>query len=364
VSIVVTGGAGYIGSHVVRLLRQRGEAVTVIDDLSAAPNPAASSPAAPDPGGLAAYAKRVGDPNLSAAPDPGGLAAYAKRVGDAALVVADVADPAALPRLVEAMSGADAVIHFAARKQVAESVARPAWYFAQNVGGLANVLAAMEKAGVGAMVFSSSAAVYGPSGGAAVTEDAPLAPINPYGETKVVGESMLDDAAASFGLRRASLRYFNVAGVGWSDLADLGRSNLVPMVLERLAAGQAPVVFGDDYPTPDGTCIRDYVHVLDVAEAHVAALDYLARPDRPDAVFNVGTGRGASVREVIAALGGAAGRDVVPAVAQRRPGDPAQVVADPPRIAEVMGWRSRLTLEDIAASAVAAWPWPDPARAE
>ncbi|MDR1427191.1 MAG: UDP-glucose 4-epimerase GalE [Bifidobacteriaceae bacterium] len=313
---IVTGGAGYIGAHVVRLLLERGEEVVVVDDLS------------------------IG---------------VASRVGAARLVVADVADPANVPVLTEALRGGDSVIHFAARKQVGQSVDLPAWYFQQNVAGLANVLIAMERAGVEKLVFSSSAATYGLPDAALVREDATLDPINPYGQTKVVGEWMAHDAVLSFGLRLACLRYFNVAGAGWPELGDPAVLNLVPMVLEKLAAGEAPAIFGDDYPTPDGTCVRDYVHVLDLAEAHIAAIEYLDRPERPATVFNVGTGEGASVRQVIEQIGIASGLDTTARIAPRRPGDPAYLVGDPSRIAEVLGWRASRGLPEIAASAWQAW---------
>jgi UDP-glucose 4-epimerase len=284
----------------------------------------------------------------------------AHRVGTARLIEADVADPAILPTLTDAMRGADAVIHFAARKQVGESVSRPAWYFRQNVGGIAGVLEAMEEAGVPKMVFSSSAATYGMPDVPRVTEDTPLTPINPYGQTKVVGEWVAADAVTAWGLRLASLRYFNVAGSGWPELGDPAVLNLVPMVLDKLAHSQAPVIFGDDYPTPDGTCVRDYIHVLDLAEAHLAALDYLALPERPYSIFNVGTGVGASVREVIDAIGAVTGLDATPRIAPRRPGDPPYLVGDPTRIAEVLGWRASRALPEIVASAWEAWQTSPP----
>ncbi|MDR1294419.1 MAG: NAD-dependent epimerase/dehydratase family protein, partial [Bifidobacteriaceae bacterium] len=232
-----------------------------------------------------------------------------------------------------------------------------AWYFQQNVGGIATVLLAMERAGVDMLVFSSSAAVYGMPDVPRVTEDTPLVPINPYGQTKVVGEWIAADAARAWGLRLACLRYFNVAGAGWPELGDPAVLNLVPMVLEKLADGAPPVIFGDDYPTADGTCVRDYIHVLDLAEAHLAAIDYLERldRDRPASVFNVGTGTGASVREVIEAIGVASGLDVTPRVAPRRPGDPPYLVGDPSRIAEVLGWRASRGLTEIVSSAWGAW---------
>ena len=238
-SILVAGGAGYIGAHVVRLLLERGDEVIVVDDLS------------------------YGSPS---------------RVEGATLVELDVAAGDAPERLTEVMRerGVTAVIHFAARKQVGESVARPAWYYQQNVGGLANMMLAMESAGVDQMIFSSSAAVYGMPPVEVVPEDIDCHPINPYGETKLIGEWMMADAETAWGLRWAGLRYFNVAGAGWDDLGDMATLNLIPMVMDRLAKGETPKIFGTDYPTPDGTCIRDYIHVRDLATAHIAALDYLA----------------------------------------------------------------------------------------
>src|SRR5690625_22878 len=272
-SIIVTGGAGYIGAHVVRLLQERGEAVVVVDDLSTG---------------------------------------RADRIGDATLVELDVASGDAQQQLERVMEqrAVTGVIHFAARKQVGESVQRPAWYYQQNVTGLSNVVAAMEAVGADRLIFSSSAAVYGMPDAAVITEDTRAEPINPYGQTKHAGEGLSAAAHRAWGLRAASLRYFNVAGAGWPELGDPAVLNLVPMVLNRLARGERPTIFGDDYPTPDGTCIRDYIHVLDLAHAHLAALDHLDRDERPAAVFNVGTGRGASVREVIEEIGRVSGLDV------------------------------------------------------
>ncbi|WP_152191533.1 UDP-glucose 4-epimerase GalE [Georgenia satyanarayanai] len=315
-SIMVTGGAGYIGAHVVRLLLERGEDVVVVDDLSTG---------------------------------------RADRVGEATLVELDVAAGDAQQRLELVMSEreVDGVIHFAARKQVGESVQRPAWYYQQNVTGLANVLAAMETVGARRLIFSSSAAVYGMPDVEVVTEDTAPQPINPYGETKLVGEWLIADAERAWGLRSASLRYFNVAGAGWPDLGDPAVLNLVPMVLDRLAEGRRPTIFGDDYPTPDGTCVRDYIHVLDLAHAHLAALDQLGQGE--ERLFNVGTGQGASVAEVIAAIGRASGLDVTADVAERRAGDPPRLVASADRIGAVLGWKARHGLDDIIASAWEAW---------
>ncbi len=317
-SIMVTGGAGYIGAHVVRLLQERGEEVVVVDDLSTG---------------------------------------RADRIGDATLVELDVAGGDAQQLLEDVMREREVtgVIHFAARKQVGESVARPAWYYQQNVTGLANVVAAMESTGADRLIFSSSAAVYGMPDVEVVTEDTEPRPINPYGETKLVGEWLIADAARAWGLRSASLRYFNVAGAGWPELGDPAVLNLVPMVLDRLERGERPKIFGDDYPTPDGTCIRDYIHVLDLAHAHLAALDHLDDAADGATVLNVGTGRGASVREVVDELGRVSGLDVTPDVEPRRAGDPPRLVASVERIGEVLGWRASNGLPEIIESAWEAW---------
>lgn len=317
-TVLVTGGAGYIGAHVVRLLQQRGDDVVVVDDLS------------------------TGDPaRLEGVP----LHRFA------------LEDPDAVERLTALCrdSRTDAVVHFAARKQVGESVAQPAAYYRSNVGGMAALLLAMETAGVGRLVFSSSAAVYGATDRPLVTEDDPTVPVSPYGETKLVGEWLARDAVRAWGLRAANLRYFNVAGAGWDELGDTAVLNLVPMVFERLELGERPRLFGDDYPTPDGTCVRDYVHVLDLAEAHLAALDFLDRDDRRADTFNIGTGTGTSVAEILTAVGRATGLDVTPAVEARRPGDPPQVVGDVTRAAEVLGWRAAHDTHDVVRSAWSAW---------
>jgi UDP-glucose 4-epimerase len=316
VRVLVTGGSGYIGSHICRLLVERGDEPVVVDDFE-----------------FGLRHRVVGMPQHELS----------------------LAAPGAAVALAELMRAEriEAVIHLAARKQVGESVTRPLWYHEQNLGGLRAVLEAMIATDVKNLVFSSSAAVYGDADGT-VTELAPTVPVNPYGETKLAGEWMAADVARAEGLRVTSLRYFNVAGTGWPDLADTAVLNLVPMVLERLEAGESPQMFGDDYATPDGTCVRDFVHVRDLAEAHLAVLDGLPAQPVPHRVYNVGTGQGASVREVVEGIRRRL-VDAPPAVTRpRRPGDPAAVVADVSLIAAELGWSARHGLDDILDSVIAA----------
>ena len=320
VRVLVTGGSGYIGSHVCRMLVRRGDEPVVVDDfVSGRPQRVE---------GLPARELHLGEPGAAEA-----LADLMRR------------------------EQVEAVLHFAARKRVDESVARPLWYHQQNSTGLAALLGAMVAAGVRDLVFSSSAAVYGDASGV-VAESAPTVPVNPYGESKLAGEWLAAAAARAHGLHVTSLRYFNVAGAGWPDLADTAVLNLVPMVLEKLDAGLPPQIFGDDYPTADGTCVRDFLHVHDLADAHLAVLDALPGQPEPHRVYNVGTGVGSSVREVVEGIRhrvAATGADAPAAVIRpRRPGDPAAVVADVSRIAADLGWRARHDLDSILDSVMAA----------
>jgi UDP-glucose 4-epimerase len=244
----------------------------------------------------------------------------------------------------------DSMIHLAARKQVGESVQKPEEYFLENLGGLANLLLAMREAQLMSLVFSSSAATYGMPDVEKVSEDYPGVPINPYGQTKLIGELMVKNAAV-WGLRGVNLRYFNVAGAGSADLADTAALNLIPIAINAVKSGKAPVVFGTDYPTPDGSCIRDYVHVEDLALAHLAAVDYLAEDSQEFSTFNVGTGIGASVIEVLDALKIASGIDFEVAIGERRPGDPPRLVADVTRIEASLGFRTKHDLASIVQSA-------------
>ena len=265
------------------------------------------------------------------------------------LVVAGAQDQPALARVLR-QHDVQGVVHLAARKSVTESVARPAWYHAQNVGGLSSVLTAMATAGVHRIVFSSSAAVYGtPSG--RVTESAPPRPVNPYGHSKLLGERLLRAAARDGVAGFAALRYFNVAGAASPELADRAGVNLIPLALRALHTGAPITVTGVDYPTRDGSGVRDYVHVQDVARAHAAAVARLLPAGRYGAVFNVGTGCGYSVLEVLRALGEAAGAPVPRQSGPRRPGDPAEVVADVRRIRRELRWSARFDLADMLTSA-------------
>ena len=316
---LVTGGAGYIGSHVVAAMRAAGEDVVVLDDLSSG---------------------------------------VRERVGDAPLVLADVADGAAVARTVRE-HGVHGVVHLAAKKQVEESVRQPLRYYRENVEGLRALLEAVTGAGVTQFVFSSSAAVYGAPDVDLVDEGTACLPVNPYGRTKLIGEQMLADVAPATGLRYAALRYFNVAGAADPALADRGAANLVPLVFRQLSAHRSPLVFGDDYDTPDGTCIRDFVHVADVASAHVAAAAALTEGRVEALTANIGRGDGVSVREMVETIRRVTGTAdepwSEPVVASRRAGDPARVVASAERIRRELGWTAAHGIEEMVASAWAGW---------
>jgi len=312
---LVTGGAGYIGSHVVRSLMASGRDVVILDDFSM---------------GLR---RRV----------PEGVP----------VVEADVHDAAVLAHTFRTHQ-IDGVIHLAAKKAAGESVGIPLFYYRENVDGLLTVLEAMEGTGVRRMVFSSSAAVYGTPEANPVTEEALLRPESPYGETKVIGEWLARDAGVTWDLSWSALRYFNVAGAAADELGDNSVNNLIPMVFRALDEGRRPQVFGDDYPTPDGTCIRDYIHVQDLADAHVAAAARCETGQRTD-VFNVGRGQGSSVREVMDMVAEVLGRDIAPEVVARRAGDPPATFADTTRIEAELDWRATRDLRDMVASAWSAW---------
>ncbi|MGW2546408.1 UDP-glucose 4-epimerase GalE [Kitasatospora sp. NPDC001574] len=315
---LLTGGAGYIGTHVVQQLVASGERVVVLDDLSTG--------------------------NRSGLPE------------GVVLVEGSTLDR---PAVDAALRGHDVrgVLHFAAKKQVGESVERPFHYYRENLAGLQTVLEAVVDAGVRRFLLSSSAAVYGMPDVDLVTESAPCAPMNPYGETKLAGEWLVSSAGRAHGLSTVSLRYFNVAGAASPELSDAGVLNLIPMVFERLTAGLAPRVFGADYPTPDGTCVRDFIHVSDIASAHVAAARRLSADPAGETrlVLNIGRGEGVSVREVLDVIGRVTGYDTTPEYAPRRAGDPARVVASADLIHRELGWTARHGVEEMVASAWEGW---------
>jgi UDP-glucose 4-epimerase len=314
---LVTGGAGYIGAHVVRAMAEAGHRVVVLDDLS------------------------TGDP----ARLPAGVTLVRGSTLDQPLIASVLRE-----------HDVTGVLHIAAKKQVGESVEKPLWYYHENVEGLRVVLEAAAEAGVRRFLLSSSAAVYGMPDVDLVTEETPCRPMSPYGETKLVGEWLVRATGRAHGMGTVSLRYFNVAGAATPELGDPGVFNLVPMVFERLDAGEAPRVFGADYPTPDGTCVRDYIHVSDVAEAHVAAVRRLTEdPDGTDLILNIGRGEGVSVRQMLDVIGEVTGLDTTGEVTSRRAGDPARVVASAERIARELGWKARFNVREMISSAWAGW---------
>jgi UDP-glucose 4-epimerase len=297
--ILVTGGAGYIGSVTTLHLLRRGFEVVVIDDLS-----------------------RGHRENV----DPVRLHEF--RLQDTLAVE-------------EVLMGVDAVVHFAAFIAVGESVREPEMYYANNIGGTLSLLHAMARASVNKLVFSSTAAVYGNPERVPIPEDSRIDPINPYGESKAIVEKLLRSLDQYRGLRYVALRYFNACG-GEPD-AGLGErhdpeTHLIPLLLKAAHTGKPIHIFGDDYPTPDGTCTRDYIHVSDLAAAHVAALEHLLKGGASDA-FNVGTGRGQTVMEVLRATEEITGMKVPYQMAPRRDGDPAELVADAAKLSRMLGWK-------------------------
>jgi UDP-glucose 4-epimerase len=314
-SWLLTGGAGYIGGHIVVALREAGIPVVVLDNLST-----------------------------------GGRGHVPE---DVPLIRASVSDRQAVVSALHE-HGVTGVIHLAAKKAVGESVAQPLVYYRENVGGCESLLQAMAEVGVTKLVFSSSAAVYGSPAEVPVSEDAVLIPDSPYGETKVACEWMIAAQRGATGLSAVSLRYFNVVGAAKPRLGDTSVSNLVPLVFRALSSGDVPRIYGDDYPTKDGTCVRDYVHVADLAVAHVAAVRRLAEADSGEA-YNVGRGEGSTVREVIDMVRRVTGRDFEPTVLSRRAGDPPATVASVEKIERELGWKAKFGLEEMVASAWEAW---------
>ncbi|ASR55473.1 UDP-glucose 4-epimerase GalE [Cellulomonas sp. PSBB021] len=309
---LVTGGAGYIGAHVVRAFTKVGLEPVVLDDLSSG------------------HEEFV----------PAGVPFVRGSVDDAD-VVADTL----------ARHGVEGVVHLAGFKYAGVSVDRPLHTYRQNVAGTLTLLEVMAEQGVDAIVYSSSAAVFGTPDVELVTEDTPTTPESPYGESKLVGEWLLRDQGRATGLKHTSLRYFNVVGSGTPDVYDTSPHNLFPLVFEALLAGRTPQIRGDDYPTPDGTCVRDYIHVADLADAHVAAARMLAEGGALERVYNLGSGDGLSVRQIMTAVAAATGIDFTPEVTERRAGDPARIVASGELAARDLGWRMTHTIDDMVRSA-------------
>ena len=316
-SVLVTGGAGYIGSHACKILARAGCRPVVFDNMSRG---------------------------------------HREAVRWGPLVEGDLADHSRLTAaLVE--HRVSAVMHFAAYAYVGESVADPAMYYRNNLGGTLSLLDAMREAGVDEIVFSSTCATYGTPDSVPIRETTPQLPVNPYGETKLAIERALRWYGEAYGLRSVSLRYFNAAGA--DPDGEIGErhepeTHLIPLVLQAALGQRAQIaIYGTDYPTPDGTAIRDYIHVQDLAEAHLRALEHLADGGK-SAALNLGTGHGHSVREVVRVAEAVSGRPIASRDTERRPGDPAALVADPSLAAELLGWRARVSdLETILRTALA-----------
>ena len=308
--VLVTGGAGYIGAHVAAELLKSGYSIRIYDDFS---------------NGLH---RRV-DGKFR-----------------------DIVDGDMLDRvkLLAALDGIDAVIHLAAKKAVEESVKDPLKYYENNVGGSLNLLGAMAAKGVKQLVYSSSAAVYSPNDKEAVVEDDPTAPLSPYGASKLLSEQLISSVGSAEQISDISLRYFNVIGSNIAEFGDNSKDNLVPKVFLALKNGKRPQIYGSDYPTPDGTCIRDYIHVQDLALAHLAALkkvesEYISQ------VYNVGSGKGYSVKEMMDQISKSIGRDINPELSQARAGDSPKLIASIDKIKEQLGWSPKASLEEMIDSA-------------
>lgn len=320
--VLVTGGAGYIGSHAVRVLERRGHTVRIYDNLS------------------------TGHRFLA---------------GRTELVVGELSDAAAV---AAALRGCDAVMHFAASCYVGDSVKNPRWYFRNNVETGLTLLNAVVDAGIRTFIQSSTAATYGLPGVSPIPEETPRQPVNPYGSSKLFVENALEAYATAYGLRYVAFRYFNASGA--DESGEIGEvhdpeTHLIPRVLQA-ATGVIPEleIFGTDYPTPDGTCIRDYIHVNDLAEAHALGLEYLAAGGASTAL-NLGTGAGNSVNEVITACERISGRKVPRRVGPRRAGDPPSLVADARKAQKTLKWKAARGLEEIVATA---WKWHEKAEAQ
>ncbi|MFJ8888454.1 UDP-glucose 4-epimerase GalE [Streptomyces sp. NPDC102402] len=314
---LITGGAGYIGAHVAKAMTAAGERVVVLDDLSTG------------------IEERL----------PAGIT----------LVRGSASDRGVVDRVL-AEHSVSGVVHLAAKKQVGESVEKPLLYYRENVAGLAALLEAVVAAGVKRFLLSSSAAVYGVPDVELITEETPCAPISPYGETKLAGEWMVRATGRAHGISTACLRYFNVAGAAEPELADTGVFNVVPMFFDRLTRGEAPRIFGDDYPTPDGTCVRDYIHVADLADAHLAVARRMSEgAGGGDLTVNIGRGEGVSVRRIAELVAEVTGLPAEPVIEPRRPGDAARAVASASRMTDELGWKARRGMREMVRSAWDGW---------
>lgn len=308
--VLVIGGAGYIGAHICQSLVDNGYSVRIFDDFS---------------NGLH---RRI-DGKFSD------------------LVEASVLDRSAL---ISAMDGIDSVIHLAAKKAVEESVSNPLKYYEHNVGGTLNILAAMAVKKVKKIVFSSTAAVYAPSKKSAIDETDLLAPLSPYGATKVMAEELMKSVGAAEGFSTISLRYFNVVGSTKVEFADNSKDNLVPKVFAAIKRGKSPEIYGSDYPTKDGTCIRDYIHVADLADSHLSAIKRVESSIVHE-VYNVGSGKGYSVKEMIDQISSSMNKELTPKLCPRRAGDIPQLIAAISKIERELGWKPKRSLKEMIDSA-------------
>jgi UDP-glucose 4-epimerase len=313
-SVLVVGGAGYIGSHAAHVLRRKGYDVIIYDNLSNG---------------------------------------HARLTEGFEFIRGEISDA---EKLAPILRRCDAVMHFAASAYVGESVENPRKYFQNNVVAATAFLNCVMDSRVRKFIFSSTAAVYGDQAKSPISEESPRQPVNPYGATKLAFENALEAYSRAYRLRFVAFRYFNAAGADENgavgELHD-PETHLIPIILQAIQGKRAALeIYGDDYPTPDGTCIRDYIHVTDLAEAHVLGLEYLSNGE--SAFMNLGTGKGDSVHEVAAAVERVTGRKVPTQIGARRPGDPAELVADPSRAQKLLHWKAKRSLEQIISSA---WAW-------